>query len=142
MKSIEIQRQQADQWVHHAYYDNAEMALSEARRLVEINKFPGIRVIQDEFDGDGGESKSKYLFVSSGRFLGDDGPAGKAAPGGASQGSSAASAQTGDYFDETRIAVVDETKVKSLHFPLIMLVILLALGGGTLIGLKIYLGEF
>ncbi len=135
MKSIEIQRQKGDQWVHHAFYDDPELALSEAKRLVETSQYPGIRVIQDDFTDDESKSKSKYLFVSSGKSLGDEAKeeAGKEL---------SESAQKFDYDNEHAIPVVEAEKVKSLYFPLIMLAVILVMGGGALIGMGIYLGEF
>ena len=71
MRSIEIQRQEMGKWVHHAYYDDTNYALSEAERMVSGGKYQGVRVIEDVFSENSAKAKSKYLFVSTPKTRGE-----------------------------------------------------------------------
>jgi hypothetical protein len=64
MRSIEIQRREKNKWSHHAFYDDADLALTEAKRLAGLGRYQGVRVIEDEFRGPSDTSRSKYLFRS------------------------------------------------------------------------------
>ncbi len=73
MRSIEIQRQEMNKWVHHAYYDDTNYALSEAERMVSDGKYQGVRVMEDVFTESSAKAKSKYLFVSTAKTRGEVG---------------------------------------------------------------------
>lgn len=135
MKSIEVQRREMNRWAHHAYFDDAELAVAEARRLVEAGRYDGVRVIEDDFSGDSDTSKSKYLFVSSPKSVRDAGPTPsvRAAP-------SARAAQTADT---AQVAVAKKATRKkknqsSVYWLVVILLVILAGGGGAMYVMRSY----
>jgi hypothetical protein len=137
MKSIEIQRQEHDKWIHHAFYDDPQLALSEAERLVESNRYPGIRVIEDHFTDGSDVSKSKYLFVSHDKPNTDFKPSATAgAPAPRKTTSKVHKRQPG------RTRPTRKEPAKAGPFKMIVLLTAIAIGGaGALIAMRIALGD-
>ena len=62
LTSYEIQLYQAGIWKINTVFDDAELALFEARRMVESGRYASIRVVQEEFDDDSGDVRTRTIF--------------------------------------------------------------------------------
>jgi hypothetical protein len=61
-KSYEIQLFQGGTWRINTIFDDAELALFEARRMFESGLYATIRVVQEEFDDDTGGVTTRTIF--------------------------------------------------------------------------------
>ncbi len=61
-KSYEIQLYQAGTWKINSIFDDAELALFEARRMFNSGLYTTIRVVQEEFDEDTGGVSTRTIF--------------------------------------------------------------------------------
>ena len=60
--SYEIQLYQAGTWTTNTIFDDAELALFEARRMFDSGRYQSIRVVHEEFDHDTGDVTTRTIF--------------------------------------------------------------------------------
>ena len=60
--SYEIQLYQAGAWKINAIFDDAELALFEARRMVDSRRYGSIRVVKEVFDDNSGNVTTRTIF--------------------------------------------------------------------------------
>lgn len=116
-----------------AIFDDAELAVFDARRMVESGRYPGIRVVHEEFDDVSGDVTSQIIFRGS-KYQRHNNLA-------VSSSASVIKTAMADRRVREAAKVVRriESKKKKLK-PVRMLVILFALGGmaiGGLIGVQV-----
>lgn len=62
LTSYEIQLYQAGAWKINSIFDDAELALFEARRMVESGRYASIRVVKEVFDDSSGNVTTRTIF--------------------------------------------------------------------------------
>lgn len=62
MKTYEFQAFRNGRWEIQGSFDSREEALSEARRAVDDNRFPGIRVTEELYNEDHNLTKTRSIF--------------------------------------------------------------------------------
>ncbi len=62
MKSFEIQTYKDGNWRIDSIFDDRDLALFEARRVEEGNKYSGVRVIEENYDEASNRAPSRTIF--------------------------------------------------------------------------------
>lgn len=60
--SYEIQVYRNDTWTIQAFFDDKELALLEARRISESNRYPAVRVIEETVDPNLDDVKQRVVY--------------------------------------------------------------------------------
>lgn len=60
--SYEIQTYRNGDWTIQAFFDDKELALLEARRMSESNRYPAVRVIEEILDSNMDEVRERVVF--------------------------------------------------------------------------------
>ena len=68
MKSFEIQTYKDSNWRIDSIFDNRDLALFEARRVEEGNRYSGIRVIEENYDEASNQATSRTIFRGGKNF--------------------------------------------------------------------------
>jgi hypothetical protein len=63
--SYEIQVYRNGNWSIQAFFDDKELALLEARRMSETNRYAAVRVVEEVIDSSGNDVKSRVVFRHS-----------------------------------------------------------------------------
>lgn len=64
-KSYEIQIYKDGDWKIQAFFDDQELALLEARRMTQTRRYPAVRVVEENWDPNVGEFRSRIVFRES-----------------------------------------------------------------------------
>jgi len=72
MSSFELQTFKAGKWEIDSYYDDRELALSEAERLDIGGRHNGVRVVEENYDETTNRSSYHVVFTKMKRIGGDD----------------------------------------------------------------------
>lgn len=62
MSTFELQTFHAGKWAVDSYFDDRELAMSEAERLDTSGRHPGVRVLQEDFSADSNKSTVRVVF--------------------------------------------------------------------------------
>lgn len=62
MKSFELQTFKNGQWAIQGVFTDQDLALFEARRCVEGNRFPGVRVVEENYNETNNRTRSRTIF--------------------------------------------------------------------------------
>jgi len=62
MKAYEIQTYQKGRWKIDAVFDDRSLAMFEAKRMDEGNRFSGVRVVEESFDEASQKTLSRTIF--------------------------------------------------------------------------------
>lgn len=62
MSTFELQTFHAGKWDVDSYFDDRELAMSEAERLDVSGRHSGVRVLQEDFDDDSTRSRVRVIF--------------------------------------------------------------------------------
>ena len=62
MSTFEIQVYKSGDWNVDSYFDDREIALSEAERLNESGRHAGVRILQEDYDEASNRSKCRVVF--------------------------------------------------------------------------------
>lgn len=62
MSTFEIQVYKGGIWSVDSYFDDREIAMSEAERLNESGRHAGVRILQEDYDEASNESKCRVVF--------------------------------------------------------------------------------
>jgi len=62
MRAFEIHTYQNGRWKIDAVFDDRSLALFEAKRMDEGNRFAGVRVVEESFDEDSQETQTRTIF--------------------------------------------------------------------------------
>ena len=62
MKAFEIHIFREGKWKIDSIFDDFELAVFDARRMSESNRYSGVRVIEEIFDDNTGETRSRTVF--------------------------------------------------------------------------------
>ena len=62
MKSFELQTYKNGQWAIQEVFTDQDLALFEARRCVEGNRYPGVRVIEENYNETNDRTRSRTVF--------------------------------------------------------------------------------
>lgn len=60
--SYEIQIYRNGQWIIQAFFDDKELALLEARRMSETNRYAGVRVVEEIVDDDLEDVRQRVVY--------------------------------------------------------------------------------
>jgi hypothetical protein len=55
----------AGRWKIQGFFDDRDLAISEAHRMEEARRFPAVRVVEERFDPESGGYKSRTVYRSS-----------------------------------------------------------------------------
>jgi hypothetical protein len=72
--SFELYFSRQGRWLLDSLYDDKEMAVYEARKLLRRGGCEAVRVIEERFDADSGEARSSIVFANRQRDEGQGGP--------------------------------------------------------------------
>ena len=62
MSTFELQTFQAGKWAVDSYFDDRDLAMSEAEKLDVSGRHSGVRVLQEDFEGDNNRSSVRVIF--------------------------------------------------------------------------------
>jgi hypothetical protein len=62
MSTFELQTFQAGKWNVDSYFDDRELAMSEAEKLDVSGRHTGVRILQEDFDEDSTRSRVRVIF--------------------------------------------------------------------------------
>lgn len=62
MSTFELQTFQTGKWAVDSYFDDRDLAMSEAEKLEGSGRHSGVRVLQEDFDGDDTKSRVRVIF--------------------------------------------------------------------------------
>jgi ferric-dicitrate binding protein FerR (iron transport regulator) len=63
--AYELQSFSGGRWKIQGFFDDRDLAVSEAHRMEEARRFPAVRVIEERFDPETGGYKSRTVYRSS-----------------------------------------------------------------------------
>ena len=62
MSTFELQTFQTGKWAVDSYFDDRDLAMSEAEKLEVSGRHSGVRVLQEDFEGDDSKSRVRVIF--------------------------------------------------------------------------------
>ena len=63
--AYELHSFSAGRWKIQGFFDDRDLAVSEAHRMEEAKRFPAVRVVEEKFDPETGGYKSRTVYRSS-----------------------------------------------------------------------------
>ena len=63
--AYELHSFSAGRWKIQGFFDDRDLAVSEAHRMEEARRFPAVRVVEEKFDPETGGYKSRTVYRSS-----------------------------------------------------------------------------
>jgi len=63
--AFEVHAFNAGKWKIQGFFDDKELALSEARRMEEGRRYPAVRVVEERYDAQAGGYRSRTVYRSS-----------------------------------------------------------------------------
>ena len=133
MSTFEIQVYKSGGWNVDSYFDDREIAMSEAERLNESGRHAGVRILQEDYDEASNSSKCRVVFSKT--RLSDASQEWRVQAKRTSMAKNGASAEGGNAPPSRRRSLPKNSST-SLYIGLVVAFMVLIAGAAAMIGLQ------